>query len=400
MKLKLSSRTVILMTVFIDILGAGIVIPILPFYVQSFGASPLTMTLLFSVFSLCAFFSAPYLGALSDRIGRRPILLVSIASTALGWLVFASARSVWVLFAARIVDGLAAGNVSTAQSYMSDMATTDQERTHNFGLIGALWGVGLIIGSFLGGVLSQVSHTFPFWFVGALASLNLVLAYFMLPETHHERTQGKVELNPIAPIAHNLADSVLLPSLIMWFLVSMAISMQQSVFALFLGSAFGFGELAAGISLACVGAIVAFNQGVLLKKFWIRRFSEADLELGMLALFALGFVFHGMRVIALFALGVFIVTMAQSVLRVVTMSQVSVLRPKKRGEVLGLMNSIMSLAMIAGPALAGALFEYNIQSPFFVAALVSAGAFFIAWQNRRMLARLKFSEPEQIPETL
>ena len=388
------------MTVFIDILGAGIVIPILPFYVQSFGASPLTMTLLFSVFSLCAFFSAPYLGALSDRVGRRPILLASIASTALGWLVFASAHSVWVLFAARIVDGLAAGNVSTAQSYMSDMAKTDQDRAHNLGLIGALWGVGLIIGSFLGGVLAQVSHAFPFWFVGALASVNFVLAFFMLPETHHERSLGRVELNPVAPIVRNLADMVLLPSLVMWFLVSMAISVQQSVFALFLGSAFGYGELVSGLALACVGGIIAFNQGVLLKKFWIRRFTEAQLELGMLAVFVLGFVLHGMRMIAFFAVGVFAVTIAQSVLRVVTMSQVSALRPNKRGEIFGLMNSIMSLAMIAGPALAGALFEYNIQLPFFAASALSAAALFVAWQNRKRLAKLAFSQPEQIPETL
>ena len=145
----MNKKSIILLTVLIDVLGIGIIIPVLPFYVESFGASAFIVTMLFAVFSLFSFFSAPLLGAWSDRIGRRPVLIVSIASTALGWLVFAAATSIYWLFIGRIIDGLAAGNFPIAQSYLVDIAKTGKERTTNLGLIGAVFGIGLIVGPLL-----------------------------------------------------------------------------------------------------------------------------------------------------------------------------------------------------------------------------------------------------------
>ena len=187
----MSRKLIILLTVLIDVLGIGIIIPVLPFYVESFGASAFTVTLLFAIFSFFSFFSAPLLGALSDRVGRRPVLIISIASTALGWLVFAAAGNIYWLFIGRIIDGLAAGNFPIAQSYLVDIAKTDKEKTTNLGLIGAIFGIGLIVGPLLGGVLSQISLSLPFWFVGGLAAFNVVLAFFNLPETNKNKNKDK-----------------------------------------------------------------------------------------------------------------------------------------------------------------------------------------------------------------
>ncbi len=231
----MSKKSIILFTVFIGVLGIGVVIPILPFYVQSFGVSPLVVTMLFAVYALFSFLSAPLLGAISDRIGRRPVLIASIASTAIGWLVFAAARSVPFLFLGRIIDGLAAGNISTAQSYLVDLSKNEKERTANLGKIGAVFGIGFIIGPTIGGFLGSISHTLPFWFVGILAGVNAILAYFNLPETHHQRDLNKkLEFNPLRPIARALKNKKWLPSLVAFFLFCEAIAIQQSFFSLYL----------------------------------------------------------------------------------------------------------------------------------------------------------------------
>ncbi len=171
-------KLIVLFTVFVDVIGFGIVIPILPFYVGTFGASPFVITLLFASFAFFAFLSSPLLGALSDKVGRRPILIVSIVSTALGWIVFAGATSIPFLFLGRIIDGMAAGNFTVAQGSLVDMARNEKERSSNLGLIGAAFGVGFMIGPLLGGVLSTVSQSFPFWCAGGLATLNALLAFF------------------------------------------------------------------------------------------------------------------------------------------------------------------------------------------------------------------------------
>lgn len=155
-------KAIILLTVFIDVIGLGIVIPILPFYVAQFSNSALLITSLFAVFALCSFLSAPIIGALSDRVGRRPMLIASIFSTSLGWFVFALAPSILFLFIGRIIDGVMAGNFPIAQSYLSDVAKDDKERSANFGLIGAVFGIAFILGPFLGGVLGHFGHNIPF----------------------------------------------------------------------------------------------------------------------------------------------------------------------------------------------------------------------------------------------
>ncbi|NCN25535.1 hypothetical protein COT94_02565 [Candidatus Falkowbacteria bacterium CG10_big_fil_rev_8_21_14_0_10_37_14] len=384
----MNKKFVIIATVFIDVLGMGIIIPTLPFYVESFGVSAFTITMLFSVFAFFSFFSAPIIGSWSDKIGRRPVMILSICSTALGWLVFASAHSILFLFIGRIIDGLAAGNFSTAQSYLTDIAKNEQERTKNLGIIGAVFGTAFVLGPAIGGLLSQVSPTFPFWFVGALATLNAINAYFNLPESHlNKNSEHRISLNPLAPIIRIVKEKKFLISFIVWFLFGLAVSMQQSIFALYLDKVFNYGASAAGIFMTAVGVIIILNQAWLLPKFWLKKFKERDLEIFMTAVFAIGFLLSASSSLSVFIFGLLGITFAQSVLRVVFTSQIAGQSGDRKGEILGALTGMMSLAMIIGPLTAGALFTTHHTWPFIISGLLSLIAFVILYQQRRQLTK-------------
>jgi len=378
-------KLIILLTVFIDVLGIGIIIPVLPFYVESFGASAFMVTLLFAVFSFFSFFSAPWLGALSDRVGRRPVLIVSIASTAVGWLVFAAAGNIFWLFLGRIIDGMAAGNFPIAQSYLMDIAEDDKERTTNLGLIGAIFGIGFIIGPLLGGALSQISLSFPFWFVGGLATLNVILAVINLPETNQHKDKDKViSFNPLKPIWVSLSDAALRPGLLAWFLFGLALAGQHSILSLYLSEAFGFSAFLISLVMGGTGLILVLNQTVLLKKVWLKYFSESRLTLNFLFVITLGFILTGLSFLTTLMLGLFILALGQSVLRVVMTSQITKHgNPREQGMILGTLASVMSLSMIIGPLLAGALFAARINLPFWASAAFSALAFLIILGENR-----------------
>jgi len=397
----MSKKFIIIATVFIDVLGMGIIIPTLPFYVESFGVSAFTVTLLFSVFSFFSFFSAPFLGALSDKIGRRPVMIISICSTALGWLVFASAKNIWFLFLGRIIDGLAAGNFSTAQSYLADIAKDEKERTKNLGLIGATFGVALIVGPALGGLLSQISPTFPFWFVGFLAALNAVNAYFNLSESHlNKKPDNKLSLNPFKPLIKIFNDKKILPGFMVWFLFGLSVATQQAVFALYLGRVFSLKAFASGLFMTAVGVIIILNQGFLLSKFWLKKFKEKDLELFMMAIFALGFFLLSSSILGIFIIGLVGITFGQSILRVVLTSQIVGNGLERKGEIFGAMTSIMSLSMIIGPFLAGALFVSHPKLPFIISGSLSLISLAILYVNRKKMSKFDVKAEPQTDQTI
>jgi multidrug resistance protein len=386
-------KFLITLTVLIDVIGIGVVIPVLPFYVARFDSSPLAVTALIAVFAFCSFISAPFLGAWSDRIGRRPILIISILSTAVGWLVFASAWSLTLLFIGRIIDGLAAGNFSTAQSYLTDIAKNEKERTANLGVVGATFGIGLIVGPAIGGFLGAWNHTLPFWFVGFLALINAALVYLFLPESKIVREKKSISLNPLRPLYRAFSDRKLLPGFGAWFLFGIAVAVGQSVFALYLGRAFGFKELAVGSLTTALGVVVALNQGVALKHFWLRRFSTRQLESGLMLTLALAWLIMGGQILWLFMVGLAIQTLTHSILRVTLTSHLSILGgPTRQGEILGILTSVMSLSMIIGPILAGALFKINLGWPYFLAAFCCFLCWLLIFRNQRRESQVNLPE--------
>lgn len=390
------TKVTILLTVFIDVIGLGIVIPILPFYVSRFTDSALIITSLFAVFALCSFFSAPIIGALSDKYGRRPMLILSIFSTAIGWFVFAGAPNLILLFVGRIIDGIMAGNFPIAQSYLTDIAKTDRERTTNLGLIGATFGIGFILGPMFGGVLGHFGHSVPFWFVGALALFNGILAYFILPETHTELSTKKISLNPFFPLVRAVKNNILRGNYFAWFLFGLAVAIYQAIFSLYLRDVFGFTELTGGILYGFLGVIIALNQGFAMKHVWLKYFKEPSLELGTLIVYVVGFLFLSFNSFIIFCIALLITTFGQSILRVVMTSQVvGQSSSSERGEVLGILSSITSLSMMIGPFLSGVMYEKLAILPFLFSSLCLFLAFIVLFLRRRKLAKMKL--PEDVP---
>lgn len=372
------TKIIILTTVFIDVLGIGIIIPILPFYVQTFSSSAILMTSLFAVYSLCSFLSAPVIGRFSDKVGRRPMLIGSIFSTSMGWFIFAFAPNILFLFIGRIIDGIMAGNLPMAQSYLVDISKDDKDRAQNLGLIGAIFGLGFIIGPFLGGVLGHVSLKLPFLFVGGLALLNSISAYFFLPETNKHTHDEKVSINPFIPIKNAINNIKLRLQYSAWFFFSLAIATYQVIFSLFLKDTFNFNTFHIGLIFGFVGILIGINQGLLMKKVWLKKFEPHNLEKVMLILFAIGFSLFYFRNIYGLIIALILTTFGQSTLRGVMNSNIlKEVDPKSKGEALGILSSIASLAMIIGPIITGFIYAKNIYSPFFIGALMLLVAFFL-----------------------
>ena len=387
-------KIVIFLTVFIDVVGFGIVIPTMPLYVSQFGASAFISTIFFAVYALFQFISSPILGAISDKIGRRPVLIVSLFGTSLGWFVFALANSLPLLFLGRILDGITGGNISTAQSYLVDISKDKKERTANLGLIGAAFGIGFIMGPALGAFLSHFGNTIPFICSGVLALLNTIAAIMFLPETNLNPDKNKkISLNPFQPIIKGLKNKNISAYLIAWFLIMLSITIQQSVFTLFLNKQFNYTEVQSGYFLAIVGLIVVLNQGFFLKKVWLKYFKEPQLEFGAIIAMALFYSLFTINSLAVFIIALIGYSFAHSVIRVVTNSQiVGAAKENERGEVIGVTQGFTSLAAIIMPPISGYVFELNIYYPWFLASIIViiAGVFVLV--NREKLRKAKLAQ--------
>src|SRR3954451_1897439 len=254
--------TIIFLTIFVNLVGFGIIIPLLPFYAQTFGASPLVIGLLFAAFSLAQLIAAPALGDLSDRYGRRPVLIFSLAGTVVSFVMMALAHSVTMLFIARIVDGLSGGNISTARAYVADV-TEPKDRAKAYGLIGAAFGLGFIMGPALSGILAQYSYTAPVWAAAGVTLLATLMAWFWLPETVHRAAAGT------GMPFRNLAEMMRRPGLrrMLWidFIYWFAFAIFQTTFALFVARRFGFNVSQTGYFFAAFGILGAVVQGGIIR---------------------------------------------------------------------------------------------------------------------------------------
>jgi len=384
-------KLIILLTVFIDVVGIGLVIPTLPLYVEKFGATAFVATTFFAVYSLFQFFSAPLLGALSDKIGRRPVLIVSLFGTAIGWFVFALANSLPLLFLGRIIDGITGGNISTAQSYLVDISKTPKERTENLGLIGAAFGIGFILGPALGAALAGFDPTAPFWVAGIVSLLNSIAAVFFLPESLHKKdVTRKLSPNPFGPIWRGLTNPKLNLYLISWLLFSLAFTNLQTIFTLYTNRQFQFDAVHSGYLLALVGVIVAANQGFFLKRFWLKYFQEPLLEISAMVLMV--FVFLGFSIddFPVFIASLVLFAFSSSILRVVVNSQIAGAAPdNQKGEIIGIVQGLTSLAAIIIPPLSGYVFEYNIDGPWYMASAIMFIAVIFTYSGRKRIEKAR-----------
>jgi DHA1 family tetracycline resistance protein-like MFS transporter len=249
---------IIFLTIFVNLVGFGIIIPLLPFYAQTFGASPLVIGLLFASFSLSQLVAAPVLGDVSDRWGRRPVLVFSLLGTVVSFVMLALAHSLALLFAARIVDGLSGGNITTARAYIADI-TTEENRAKAFGVLGAAFGLGFIVGPGLGAAFSHISYTAPIWAAAAITVVATALAYFWLPETVHRAHAGG--RSPWRALADLTGRSHLRTLFTIDFVYWSAFAVYQTTFALFGARRFGFDAAHTGYLLSVFGFLGVLVQG-------------------------------------------------------------------------------------------------------------------------------------------
>lgn len=248
---------VIFLTILVNLIGFGIIIPLLPFYATTFGASPLVVGLLFASFSLAQLFASPLLGAWSDRWGRRPILIFSLVGTVVSFVMLAVAHSLTMLFAARIVDGLSGGNITTARAYIGDIAT-EENRAKSFGILGAAFGLGFIIGPALGGLFAHISYTAPIWAAAAITVMATFLAWFWLPETVHR--VNAVAGSPWKALRELSGRPNLRRLLAIDFMYWSSFGVYQTTFALFGAHRFGFDATHTGYLLAAFGFLGVLVQ--------------------------------------------------------------------------------------------------------------------------------------------
>ena len=275
---------IIFLTILVNLIGFGIIIPLLPFYAETFGASPLMIGLLFASFSLAQLVASPLLGAWSDRWGRRPVLIISLIGTVISFVMLAVAHSLVMLFAARIVDGLSGGNITTARAYIGDIAT-DENRAKSFGILGAAFGLGFIIGPALGGLFSHISYTAPIWAAAAITVLATLLAWFWLPETVH-RVDAAAG-SPWKALRELSGRASLRRLFAIDFLYWGSFAVYQTTFALFGARRFGFDVAGTGYLLAAFGFLGVIVQ-VMLVGPAVKRFGEKQTLIAGLIFAAVG----------------------------------------------------------------------------------------------------------------
>jgi DHA1 family tetracycline resistance protein-like MFS transporter len=377
--MKKSPLLSIFLIVLVDILGLTIILPLLPFYAESMGATPAIVGLLVSAYAFCQLIAGPPLGHLSDRVGRRPVLLVSQIGTCIGFLILANAHTLWVVFLARIIDGLTAGNLTVAQAYIADV-TDEKNRTKSFGIIGIAFGLGFLVGPGISGFLAQYSNVYPIYAAAGLSFTSIMCTYFLLPSAKpHPHPELERGLSRWSALTDSFKDPNLGPLLWQFFAFTFAFSTFFSGFALFAERRFThnglpFGTKEVGYVFAFSGLIGVLIQGGGMGRL-VKMFGESRLVQIGFATMAVGFaLLAGVHGIPYLLVAIALHTFGGSVLRpslttLITMSAARHLQ----GRVLGLMQSLMAIAQIVAPVIAGFL----IQSQF-LRTWALAGSFFCA----------------------
>jgi len=382
----LSPLGIVFTTVVIDLVGFGIVLPILPLWAEDFGASPTQIGLLTASYAIVQLLFAPVWGRLSDRYGRRPVILASLLGSAASALLIGLAGTLVLLFVARILQGISGASYAAAQAYVADV-TSRRERARGMGLIGAAFGLGFILGPAFGAAFSAVDARLPFFVAAGLAALNLAIAYRRLPES----------LRPGAPrapaprldlVRRALASRELGPLVWLSFIATFAFVAMESTFALFSERRFDYGAVEIGALFVFIGVMAAAAQGLLVGRL-VERFGEMRVMIAGLAGTAAGLLLVGVSE-SLWALlpGLAVLAVASGLVFSTTTALISLsAHDAEQGSVLGLTAGVGGAARIAGPVVATLLFQHaGIATPLILGAVLFALC--AAWA-----ARLRLTAP-------
>jgi len=388
-----SPLSILFLTVFIDLMGFGIVIPLLPIYAERWHATPFTAGSLVAVYSLMQLVFAPVWGRLSDRIGRRPILLASLTGSAVSYLLLGAAWSLAVLFIARVLAGIAGANIPVAQAYIADV-TEERDRARGMGMIGAAFGLGMVIGPAIGGALSLVGPRVPELFAAALCLLNVALAASRLPESLPESSRSRDRRegpwHPFMPAAFHasMAPAGAAPLFALFFLVTLCFAVLEGTFSLAAAHLFGYDDTWVDGLWVYMGLVAVVVQGWLVGRL-ARRVPEPTLVACGAATLLAGFVWvpfaHGLTGL-LGALA--LVVGGQGVAGPALSSLISKSAgPRTQGGTLGLSQSLSSAARVIGPGGGGFVFDaFGARAPYLAAAVCAAGALGIALPRVREAA--------------
>jgi DHA1 family tetracycline resistance protein-like MFS transporter len=382
----------IFLIVFIGLLGFSIILPLLPYYAETFGASPTMVGLLTASYAAAQLIGAPVLGRLSDRYGRRPILLLSSLGTLIGFLILGFANSLWLLFAGRILDGLTGGNISVAQAYITDV-TDEKDRAKGLGLVGAAFGLGFIIGPLVGGALSTGGrYALPSFVAAGITLVNVLAIYFWLPESLTEQARKRMtqhSRNTINPrdLLEALRRPVFGPLLQARFFYGLAWAIFTGTFGLFAQYSLNLASNETGYVLGYVGLLAVLVQGVAIGRL-TARFTERHLifiSVIVAAVGLLGWAFTPNVPILLVVLAP--LALASGVLNTVINSAITkVVRLEEVGGALGLASALESLTRVISPIIGGYTLEkLGTWSPGVIAAAVLAWLAIYLW--RRLMVR-------------
>ncbi|MEA2704270.1 MAG: transporter, family, tetracycline resistance protein [Actinomycetota bacterium] len=356
----------------IDLVGWGIVLPILPLYAEHFTTSKVTIGLLVAVFSLMQLVFAPIWGRVSDRVGRKPVLVVSLAGTAVGSLLMGIAPTLPILFLGRIIDGISGGSISTAHAAVTDMAAPGQ-RARLIGLLGAAFGIGFVIGPAIGGLAALEGRHLPFFVAAAIAGINALVAIRRLPETRPVRVEPAPE---VAARPRPAVSGTLLQLVLVVFVATSAFTAFEATFALLGNERFGLTIAGTSGVFVLVGLFLAFFQGGMVHPI-VARYGELATVRGGLGLNVVGFLLlAGADDWLRLGLALALITAGQGLLSPALTSMVAGrARDDRRGAVLGVQQSASALARVVGPILGTALFGHvGLGAPYAVGAGLAAAA--------------------------
>lgn len=356
---KNKSLITIFLVVFIDLLGFGIILPLLPYIAEKFQATPFTIGILSAAYSFFQLIASPILGRLSDRYGRKKLLIISQLGSAIGYLILGLANSLPLIFISRIIDGITGGNISVAQAYIADV-TTKENRAKGMGLIGAAFGLGFIFGPAIGGAMSKISYSAPAYFATLISLTTVLTTAFFLKETVNEK---KAKTSPKTRLTWKEFEKVLSlypigTLIIIFFLLNTAFSIMQSNFVLWSQKTFNFDASQNGWYFTYIGILAVVFQLQLLPRV-IKKFHEKKILLTSLFFMFLGLILIPLSKNPSFLfIALFFIPLGNSLANPTIQALASENVPKEEyGETLGILQSSGSMGRILGPIIGGEIFQ-------------------------------------------